>query len=87
MAKTVRLRFNQRNGFRGLRTAPGVVADIERRAKAVAAAAGEGVEVLPVVQEPYSRAHAVVAATTPEAKRRIGQDPAALLRALEAGRE
>lgn len=82
--KKVILRFNHRNGFRGLRTAPGVRADIRRRAEAVAEAAGPGVEVLPE-QEPWSRARALVGPVTVEAARRTaeGND---LLRALEAGR-
>jgi hypothetical protein len=83
--KRVILKFNYRNGFRALRTAPGVRADILRRAQAVAAAAGTGVEVLPV-QEPWSRARVLVGPVTPEAARRVAKDND-LLRALEAGRE
>jgi hypothetical protein len=82
--KRVILRFNYRNGFRALRTAPGVREDLLRRAQAVAAAAGPGVEVLPV-QTPYSRARVLVGPVTPEAARRVAPDNL-LLRALEAGR-
>lgn len=83
--KNVILKFNYRKGFRALRTAPGVRADLKRRADAVAAAAGPGVEVLPV-QEPWSRARVLVGPVTPEAARRVAEDNT-LIRALEAGRE
>lgn len=82
--KRVILKFNYRSGFRALRTAPGVQADIKARAERVAEAAGEGVEVLPVV-EPFSRARALVGPVTGEAARRVAEDNT-LLRALEAGR-
>lgn len=73
-------------GFRDLRTSPAVVADIERRAKAIANAAGEGYAVLPI-QSPRNRARAIVT-TEP------GNYPAIvreardhrLLGALDAGR-
>lgn len=83
--KNVILRFNHRNGFRALRTAPGVRQDLRERAERVAEAAGTGVEVLPV-QEPWSRARVLIGPVTEESARRVAQDPAELLRALEAGR-
>lgn len=83
--KRVILRFNYRNGFRAIRTAPGVQQDIRERAQRVADAAGTGVEVLPY-QEPQSRARALVGPTTVEDAVRVAKDPAILLRALEAGR-
>lgn len=82
--KNVIIRFNHRTGFRALRTEPGVIADLQERAERIAEAAGEGVEVLPM-QQPYSRAHFVIAPTSEEAARRVAKDNT-LLRALEAGR-
>lgn len=84
MAKTVRLRFNQRKAFRELRSAPGVQQDLAERAARIAAAAGQGVEVLPA-QTPRERAHLIVAPVTEDAVRRVAKDNA-LIRAMEAGR-
>jgi hypothetical protein len=84
MASSTRLKFNMR-GFRELRTSPGVRADLRERAARVAAAAGEGVEVLPE-EEPRNRAHLVVAPVTPAAAARVASDNV-LIRALEAGRD
>lgn len=84
MATKVRLKFNIA-GFRALRVAPGVREDLLRRAEAVAAAAGEGVSVLPV-EEPRNRARVLVGPVTVEAAKRVAKDNL-LLRALEAGRE
>lgn len=84
MASKVRIKFNI-PGFRQLRIEPGVREDILRRAEAVAAAAGTGVEVLPV-EEPRNRARVLVGPVTGEAARRIAPDNL-LLRALEAGRD
>lgn len=83
MASKVRLKFNN-PAFAQLRTEPGVRADIKARAESVAEAAGEGVEVLPI-QEPRSRARALVGPVTGEAARRVAKDNT-LIRALEAGR-
>lgn len=79
----MKIRFRNA-AFRELRTAPGVRADLEQRAERVAAAAGDGVEVLPV-QEPRNRAHVVVATVTPDAARQNAEQNT-LLRALDAGR-
>lgn len=83
-AKSIRLQFNYRKGFRGLRMADGVQKDIAERAQRVATAAGEGVAVLPI-QQPWSRTHVLVGPVTPEAMERVATDNS-LIRALEAGR-
>lgn len=83
MAGKTRIKFNVK-GFRELRTSPAVQADIRRRAERVAAAAGEGVEVLPV-RTPRNRARALVGPVTSEAARRTARDNS-LIRALQAGR-
>lgn len=82
MAK-IRLKFRV-EGFRELRTQPEVLADLEARGRRIAAAAGEGVEVLPV-QTPRNRAHVVVGPVTADAARRVAKDNS-LIRAIEAGR-
>lgn len=82
--KNVILKFNYRKGFRALRTAPGVQADLKERADRIAAAAGEGVEVLPV-QDPWSRTHILIGPVTGEANERVAKDNS-LIRALDAGR-
>jgi hypothetical protein len=79
----IRLKFNLK-GFRELRTDPKVVQDLEARARRVAQAAGDGVEVLPV-QQARNRAHVLVAPVTGDAERRVAKDNS-LIRALEAGR-
>ena len=81
MAK--RLKFN-RAAFNALRTAPGVEADLTRRAEAIASAAGEGVEMLPA-EAGRRRAHRVVATTTVEAAKKNEKENT-LIRALDAGR-
>ena len=79
----IRLVF-RRDAFRELRTSAAVVADVTARAEAVAEAAGDGFEVLPV-QAPRNRARALVATTTYEAMKRNAEENT-LLRALDAGR-
>lgn len=71
-------------GFRELRTSPAVQADLQRRAEAVAAALGDGFE----VSNPGTRTRArrTVGPTTPEAFAKVRKTPAALVRALNAGR-
>lgn len=46
MAKRMRIKWNLK-GFRDLRNAPGVLADLDRRANKIAEAAGEGFEARP----------------------------------------
>lgn len=72
-----------RSGPRQLRQSPGVKADMERRAQAIAAAAGGGMEVDSHVGR--SRARATVAAVSWEARRAEASDRA-LTRAIDAGR-
>ena len=79
----VKIKFNNA-AFNALRTAPGIEADLTERAQAVAAAAGEGVEMLPA-EAGRKRAHRVVATTTVEAAARNAKDNT-LIRALDAGR-
>jgi hypothetical protein len=69
---------------RKLLRSPAVKADLERRAKAIAAAAGDGFDVDSHIGK--NRARADVATATPAAMRRVAADPAILLRALGAGR-
>lgn len=70
--------------FRELRTSAAAIADVTGRAESVAAAAGDGFDVLPV-QSPRNRAHALVATTTYEAMKRNAAENT-LLRSLDAGR-
>lgn len=77
-----KLTFN-RDAFRALRTDPKVQAEILRRAKAVAAAAGDGFEA--VTSPPRNRARASVVPVTAEAAARNARDNT-LLHALDAGR-
>lgn len=70
--------------FRELRRSAEVKADLERRAKRVAAAAGPGF--VARSQVGANRARASVATDTLEARRKAARDPAAFLRALERGR-
>lgn len=79
----VRLKFNSK-AFRQLLTDPKVQADLLERAQAVAEAAGEGVEVLPV-ETPRRRAHVVVATQTDEAAKDNAEQNT-LIRAIDAGR-
>lgn len=78
-----RVKLN-RAGFKALLTGPEVVADIRGRAEQVAAAAGDGYEVLP---QPVfrKRARAIVTTATYAARRREARDHR-LLGALDAGR-
>lgn len=79
----IRLEF-KRDAFRELRTSPAVVADVTARAEAVAAAAGDGFEVLPV-PSPRNRARALVGTTSYEAMKKNAEENT-LLRSLDAGR-
>ena len=79
----MRIEF-RRAAFRELRTSEAAIADVTGRAEAVAAAAGDGFEVLPV-QAPRNRARALVGTTTYEAMKRNAEENT-LLRALDAGR-
>ena len=84
MAKTkvTRIQFNYA-GFNAVRRSPQVAADIERRAQAIAAAAGEGMEVRTGLNA--SRAWATVSTGTDDAKRAEAEDKA-LTRAIDSGR-
>jgi len=82
MAKT-RVVLNHA-GFQALLTSAEVEADVMRRAEKVAAAAGDGYEVLPNDRR-RGRAGATVAASSAEAKRDEARDHK-LLGALDAGR-
>ena len=62
---------------------PAVVADLERRAEAIADAAGEGYDA--VSSEPHTRARAAVVTAT-LAARKDNAENNTLLRALQAGR-
>ena len=73
-----------RAGFNAMRKDPAVVAELQRRARAIADAAGEGVE----VEDPYlgrSRARVTVRTATNAARRAEATDRA-LSSALDAGR-
>lgn len=65
MAALERLKINPA-GVRALLNDPGVKADLERRARAIAAQAGEGMEVS--VQPGRNRARATVITATTEAR-------------------
>lgn len=82
MAK-IRLEFHH-EGFNEVRTDPAVAADIAARAEAIAAAAGDGFEVL---TSPgwKTRARAVVITATDEARLAQAEDHT-LERSLDAGR-
>lgn len=81
MARTrIRFRFA---AFEELRREPGVVADLQRRTNAVAAAAGAGY--LPSVQQGDTRARGSVITATSEARLDNARHNT-LLRALDAGR-
>lgn len=79
----VKIKFNLK-AFDQLRTAPGVDADVARRAERVAAAAGDGYEVLPA-QQGRKRARRLVAPVTRAAKR-DNETNNTLIRALGAGK-
>lgn len=81
MSVTLKLHFG---AFNALRKDPAVVAELQRRARAIAEAAGEGVE----VEDPYlgrSRARVTVRTATNAARRAEAKDRA-LSSALDAGR-
>ena len=80
---SVRIVLN-RQGFRDLRNAPGVVADLERRAAAIAAAAGEGFATRPA-ERGRQRARVAVVTETYDAMRSEAKDRT-LTRAINAGR-
>lgn len=82
MAKNVRIELNSK-GVRQLLHDPGVLADLERRAKRIAAAAGEGMET--DSDAGGTRARAVVITATRDAQRAEATDRA-LTRAVDAGR-
>lgn len=79
---TVRLEFNQA-GFAALAKGPEVAALLERKAEAIAAAAGDGFEVTSAVGA--TRARSTVLAATQEARVAEATDKA-LTRAIGAGR-
>jgi len=79
----VRLKFNS-GAYRALLTDAKILADLEERGQAVASAAGEGVEVLPV-ETPRRRAHVVVGTQTAQAAADNAKNNT-LIRALDAGR-
>lgn len=74
-------------GYKALRSAPGVVADLERRASAVKDAAGDGFEMgsRQGAARPQGRWRTSVVTATPKAMRKNQRDNT-LLRALESGR-
>lgn len=78
----VRLEFHY-DGFNEVRTDPAVQAEVNRRAEAIAAAAGEGFEVRAGVTK--SRARAVIITATPEAMLAQATDHR-LERSIDAGR-
>lgn len=80
--KKVKLEFN-RVGFNAVRHDPAIVADIRRRAEAIAAAAGDGFEVIDT--DNPGRAGAMVVANTFEARRAEATDKV-LTKAIDAGR-
>lgn len=80
--KKVKLEFN-RAGFNAVRHDPAIVADIRRRAEAIAAQAGDGFEVIET--DNASRAGALVVATTYAARKAEATDKV-LTKAIDAGR-
>ena len=82
----VRIKHNVA-GYKALRAAPGVVADLERRANAVKETAGDGFEMSSRqgAARPQGRWRTSVVTATPKAMRK-NQRENTLLRALEAGR-
>ena len=73
-------------GFRDLRTDPAVLADLNRRAEQIAAAAGEGFEAQPAEKTGGRvRGRAAVISTT-RAAAKAEAERHVLLSALEAGR-
>lgn len=82
MAGKSKIKLNLK-GFRALRNDPAVVADLERRARAVASAAGPGFEAS--AQKGKNRARASVITGTLEARREQAKSNV-LQRALNSGR-
>ncbi|VXC30749.1 conserved hypothetical protein [Microbacterium sp. 8M] len=82
MASSMRIKLNQK-GIIALLTSREVSADLGSRAKAIAAAAGDGNEVQ--VTRNRDRAIAFVRTATPQAQRAEATDRA-LTRAIDAGR-
>lgn len=82
MASRVRIVLNRR-GVRELLRSPEVLADLKRRAEAIAAAAGDGME--PSAMVGKNRARASVITATHNA-RRAEAVTRALTRAIDAGR-
>lgn len=82
MATKVRLEMNSA-AFRAILRSPTVAADLERRAEAIAAQAGPGME--PNVMIGSNRARASVRTETHEARMAEATDKA-LTRAIDAGR-
>ena len=77
-----KIKFNSK-AIAALLKDPAVVADLKRRAEAIAAAAGEGYDA--VSSEPRRRARAAVVTAT-DAAREDNAENNTLLRALQAGR-
>lgn len=71
-------------GVKQLLNSPAVKAEVERRAHAIAAAAGPGFEV-DSAWHGFDRAHATVWTATTEARRKEARDRT-LTRAIQAGR-
>lgn len=82
MAKNVRIKLN-RKGVQALLRGPEIQADLERRANAIAAAAGPGFDVDTFVGR--NRARADVATGTHEARKAEATNRV-LTRAIDAGR-
>lgn len=82
MASKVRIEMNPA-GFQEILKSAGVQADLERRAEAIANAAGDGMDV--DVRVGRTRARASVRTGTPEAMRAEARDKT-LTRAIDAGR-
>lgn len=78
----VRVKLNNK-GFRALRSAPGVIADLERRGRAVAAAAGTDYQMSS--QTGKTRHRVGITTGSMDAKEETARK-ATLLRALDAGR-
>ena len=82
MASRVRIVLNRR-GMRELLRSPEVLAELERRAKQIAAAAGDGMEPSAMVGKNRARASVI---TATHSARRAEAVTRALTRAIDAGR-
>lgn len=82
MGKRIRIEVVS-EGARAVLQSPGVLADMQRRADNIAAAAGPGVRASSWVG--FDRAHGRALTVTPEADRAEAEDRA-LSRAIDAGR-